>query len=258
MLVTRTFRKLVFPILKASSAALVVALMLHRPTDAATILIDDFITVQSATATAGSPVGSSTIAAPEAIGGERDMHADLVGGNTSLSINSNPFGGEILIHDSGTAVTGFSMIVWDGLDGDPATIDPTGLGGIDLTSGGLNNAIRMTEFLADLTGTISLTVFDASDATGDTWSRAVLALPGGIFSPVDMDVLFTDFTVVGANGAASFTNVGAISMEIKNLTTGSLDVQMGSISAVPEPSSGLLWLLGGLGAVLPRCRRQRQ
>jgi hypothetical protein len=237
-------------------AALVLAAMTYQPTHAATIMIDDFVTVQSALATAGSPVGSSTLAAPEAIGGERDMHADLISGNTALSVTVNPFGGEILVHDSGTAVKGFSLIVWDGPDGDPTVIDPDGLGGVDLTSGGLNDSIRLSSVLADLTGTLSLTVFDAADATGNTWSRVVMNLPGGIFAPVDIDVPLANFTVVGSNGAASFSNVGAISMEIENVTTGSLDVQMASISAVPEPSSVLLALLGGLGTIIPMCRQR--
>jgi hypothetical protein len=157
----------------------------------------------------------------------------------------------------GAAVKGFSLLVWDGPDGDPNTIDATGLGGVDLTGGGSNDKIRLSELLADLTGTISLTVFDAADATGNTWSRAIFALPGGIFVPTDIDIPFSDFSLVGSNGAASFTNVGAFSMEIKNLTTGSLDVQMGAISAVPEPATGLMWLLGSLATLVARRPRRR-
>lgn len=216
---------------------------------AATIVIDDFMTSQSAVATAGSPIASSSIAAPEALGGERDMLVDLISGPTALSLSVNPFGGELLIHDSGAAVQGSSMTVWDGMDGDPTAIDPTGLGGVDITGGGLNDALRLSYVLADLTGVVTLTVYDASDASGATWSRAIVNLPGGIFAPVDIDVPFTDFSTVGVNGAASFSNVGAISLQIANTSTGSLDVLLSRISTVPEPATGLLVLCGLVGAI---------
>jgi hypothetical protein len=159
------------------------------------VLIDNFVTVQSALATAGSPVGSSALAAPEAIGGERDIHADLVSGSTALSVFVNPFGGEIFVHDSGAGVKGFSLIVWDGPDGDPTSINPVGLGGVDFTSSGQNHAIRLASVLADVSGVVSLTIFDADDASGDTWSRAMFSLPGGIYSPMDIDIPFADFTL---------------------------------------------------------------
>jgi hypothetical protein len=47
-------------------------------------------------------------------------------------------------------------------------------------------------------------------------------------------------------------------MEIKNVTTGSLDLQMSSVSAVPEPSAAVTWAIGSLAAIVsPRLRRRR-
>ncbi|MCA9166477.1 MAG: PEP-CTERM sorting domain-containing protein [Planctomycetales bacterium] len=226
----------------AIAATLAIVCWSHSA-NASTILIDDFITPQSVTATAAAPVATSSATAPEAIGGERDIRLQFLSGSTALTLASNPFGGELLIHDSGAAVKGTSLTVWDGPDNNANVINPIGLGGVDLVTGG-NNRFELDDVFADLVGEIVMTVYDASDATGNTWSRSTLALPGGMFTPTDIEIPFSSFTTFGINGAADFTNVGAISMLIGNTTTGSLDVQMSSIAVVPEPASCLLGLVG--------------
>jgi hypothetical protein len=244
-------------LVRTTLAAAILALASLPPADAAPILIDDFITPQEVTATAGAPNASSSIAAAEAIGGERDISVDMASGFTSLSLSINPFGAELLVHDSGASVLGSSMVVWDGPDGDPTSLDPMGLGGIDLTGGGLLSAFRLSYLSIDLTGEVTMTVYDASDATGDTWSQLTMILPGGVFAPLAVDAAYADFTTVGLNGAASFSNVGAISMKIANNTTGSLDVLLQRVECVPEPSAGLLSLLG-MGCAFMPLRRPRK
>ncbi|MCA9198492.1 MAG: PEP-CTERM sorting domain-containing protein [Planctomycetales bacterium] len=220
--------------------------------NAASILIDDFVTTQSITATASSPNAFSSVAAAEALGGERDMELQLTGGFTSLTLSANPFGGELLVHDSGATVTGSSVTVWDGLD-NAAAIDYTGLGGVDLATG--QDSFLLTGVVADLTGAISLTVYDASDATGGTSSTASISLPGGILAPTDMTLPYASFTTFGSNGAADFSNVGALKLEISNTTSGSLDVIIGSVSAVPEPNSAVLFFAAA-GLMIGRIRRR--
>lgn len=221
------------------------------PASAATILIDDFITPQSISVTASTPTGSSIVSAPEALGGERDMKLALTSGFTSLTLSSNPFGGELLVHDSGATVKGISSTIWDGPDGSD-DVDYDGLGGVDIGTG--NNAFLLSGVVADLSGTISLIVYDASDASGQTWSQADFSLPGTVLAPSELQIPFTDFNFHGSGGAVDFANVGAIELQIENITTGSLDVILHSVSVVPEPSS--LWLaLTGWGSLLLIKRR---
>jgi hypothetical protein len=222
-------------------------LSLAGPAKAA-ILIDDFITQQSVSANPVTTVAGSSVAAAEALGGERDLLVTFVSGFSSLSLASNPFSGELLISDSGATVKGRSEVVWDGVDGDPFAVDPTGLGGVDLTTAG-NNAFQFNVLFADLVGSIVFRVYDASDATGGTWSEGVLPLPGSIFVPVDLLLPFASLTTVGPNGAANLANVGALMMTIDNTVTGSLDVAIGKIEVVPEPSTAFLAGLGLLGLV---------
>jgi hypothetical protein len=243
---------------KTLLAAAALAVASFSSAQAAPILIDDFITPQAVTATAGFPTASSSVAAGEAIGGERDISVEMLAGFTSLSLSVSPFAGELLVHDSGASVLGSSLVVWDGPDSDPTTLDPAGLGGIDLTSGGTLDAFRLSYLLADLAGEVTMTVYDAGDATGDTWSQVTMLLPGGIFAPVDVDADYASFSTIGPNGAADFTNVGAISMQIANTSTGSLDVLLTRVECVPEPSAGLLSLLGLGGVFLPLRRRHHR
>jgi hypothetical protein len=233
------------------------ALLWAGPAQAA-IMIDDFITQQTVAANPVTTVAGSSIAAPEAIGGERDLLVQFVSGLSSLSLASNPFSGELLISDSGATVKGVSHVVWDGADGNPLVLDPTGLGGVNLTVGG-NNAFEFNVLFADLVGSIVMRVYDASDATGGTWSEGVLVLPGSIFVPTDLLLPFASLTTFGPNGAASLANVGALMMTIDNTVTGSLDVAIGHIHVVPEPSALLLAGLGLVGlAGLARRRKLAQ
>jgi len=224
------------------------------PIQAAPIMIDDFITAQSIFATAATPIATASATAPETIGGERDIKLQYLSGSTAISVSTNPFGTGLFIHDSGSAVKGSSLTVWDGKDSNGNVIDYDGLGGANLVAGGLN-AFEMKDVLADLVGDLILTVYDASDIAGNKWSRATLNLPGGMFAPTDILMPYASFVTVGPGGAASFANVGAISMEVKNATTGSLDVEMSSIQAVPEPATGLL-ALGGLSLLTLGTRRR--
>jgi hypothetical protein len=220
------------------------------------LMIDDFITSQTVSATSGTPIATSSTTALEALGGERDIRVEFLSGSTVISLSTNPYGGEFLIHDSGAAVKGSSLTVWDGPDMNANLIDFDGLGGVDLLQGGGLDALQISDLLADVVGDVTLTIYDAGDPTGSKWSSAVYSIPGAIFAPVNVTIPYSSFTTLGPGGAADFSNVGAISLAISNTTTGSLDVQMSSLQAVPEPSGALL-ALGGLACLAGRMRSRR-
>lgn len=91
----------------------------------------------------GVPVTSS-VAAPEAIGGERDLFVNKTSetGAVQLSVN-DPLLPDLLSFDSLQFGDGIRRVVWDGVDGDAATIDDSGLAATDLTSGDEAEGVRL-------------------------------------------------------------------------------------------------------------------
>ena len=66
------------------------------------------------------------------------------------------------------------------------------------------------------------------------------------------NVIYFDFD--SAEVRADFTDIGAFSLFIDGSSTSALDVELNYISAIPEPSTGALLLVGTLAIVLMRRR----
>jgi uncharacterized repeat protein (TIGR01451 family) len=177
-------------------------------------LIDDYNTT-SQTVLASDP-GSSTddfaLVATEAIGGERDLSVALTSIASSLELSANNSVTGILVFDASAGATGSRRVTYDGTDGDAATLDATGLGGIDLTaSSSVGLRFRIG---ADQASTLVVRVY--SSATD--FSVASLAIPVTGGAPTNtLIVRYGDFTTVGGTGA-DFTNVGAIEFAIETGT----------------------------------------
>ena len=113
---------------------------------AGTIIIDDFLTAQGPLSlTYPADVGttvSSEVAGAGILGGARDIEVALVGG----SLNGTTISAVVasFAHQQGPGITGTSTTVWDGTDGNGSVIDYTGLGGVDLTEGGLQDAFELS------------------------------------------------------------------------------------------------------------------
>lgn len=219
------------------------------------LIIDDFDTAQSA-AVIPPFVNSPTSVAGGAgiLGGERDFELSLLSGQ-GATLQSDFDGNSMLEHGQIGSSTATSLIVWDGADGDPLSLDPTGLGGVDFTVGGTLSGIRIVIDLNDLSAPLTLSAY----TDGSNWSSATVILPGGIPPKANLFVPYLDF-VPQAGSGADFTNIGAFSMFIDGSSTPSLDLQLELIAAstpVPEPTSVALLALGGLliGGV-GRFRRQ--
>ena len=177
-------------------------------------LIDDYNTTdQTVTATATTPTVASSSAAPEAIGGSRDLQATQTGGGSSLEVLVDATSG-LLSVSAGAGTTGEGLIQYDGNDGSIA-LDATGLGGVSLTGTSTipPNASLVIESYADLAGvTAEIRVY--SDATN--YSTATFSVPVDT-NPVETLLSFSSFTAASGTGA-DFNNIGAIEALITSPT----------------------------------------
>ncbi|MFN2285839.1 MAG: LamG-like jellyroll fold domain-containing protein, partial [Anaerolineae bacterium] len=182
------------------------------------ITVDDWETAQSLTRLTPDVI-SSTVTGAGILGDERDLHLTLTAGGP---VTVAATGGNLnAIADLATQAT--ILVVWDGDDGDPATLDPTGLGGADLTDGGTQNAFVLPLTL-DVTARFTLTVYSAADVSTYTVELA----PGTGNLPFTHTVPFIAFT-----GAADFANVGAIALEIATTSGGTVILGDFQTTAVP-------------------------
>jgi uncharacterized repeat protein (TIGR01451 family) len=160
----------------------------------------------------GSLIGASSVSTMEVIGGERDLTVELTSATGGVSLNVNAFNLELLEFNSSTRGGGRGAIVWDGPDGDALTLDPTGLGGIDLTDSGVSEGFLLTAGV-DQNG-VTVTVRAYTDATSFSEGTWAVTNTGGM----SIDSLFIEFAGFSqgstATAAADFANVGAIELLI--------------------------------------------
>ncbi len=160
---------------------------------------------------------TSSLAAPQVIGGERDLLVNKTSatGAVQLSIN-DPLLPGLLSFDSVQFGDGQRRITWDGADGNATTIDDTGLGGIDLTRAGSAAGIRLQIGANSAGGTAILRLYSSDGVVGTAsrFSSFTLTIPdtGGTPSSVEF-IPFSSFTADGGGGA-SLTSIGAIELEI--------------------------------------------
>jgi hypothetical protein len=221
----------------------------------ASLPIDDFSSTQNLGLPSGDASNSSFAPAPAAIGGERDIEIERGGfgsGGAVVDVNGgDPPQGQLLFSsDIGTST--ILRIVWDGEDNDGEQIDFIGLGPVDLSNGGALDAFEI-ELDSDLATTLSLRVYDESDPTGQVWSEAIVPVLASTGEFELLEVPFTEFTNSGPMGAADFTRVGAIRLEVAGAPA--LDLRMTSVQLVPESGAAPLAGLAAL-ALLARGRRR--
>jgi len=201
-------------------------------------VFDTFDTAQ--TVVANAPVGttaSSSLAAAEAIGGERDLLAEVTmaaGGFDNVEVAA---GSSRLSFNPTFDAAGRYLTTWDGPDGDATVLDPTGLvglfggpGGLDLTDGGASTHVAMTVGVQTAGTEARIRVY--TDATH--WSQATVALTATAGQP-DAEYYLdyaTDFADgAGAVDGADFDNVGAVELEIE-ATVAAADGRVTLIGAI--------------------------
>jgi hypothetical protein len=202
----------------------------------------------SAPGPAGS-ASSSVAGLANVLGGERDMRIQVTAGTAqnSLDLSANSGGNSLLSHSQGSDIKGHSTLEWDGADGDPLNLNPTGLGGVDLTVGATQDAIRYLIDFDDLPVSLTMKVY----TNAANFSTHTLALPGLTFNTIK-DVKYSDFAVGGGTGA-DFTNVGAITLFIDGTAFTAIDLRLDFLettnTVIPEPGSLILLGVGILGMV---------
>jgi hypothetical protein len=200
----------------------------------AELVIDSFMTSQKAAVLARGSLGyaESVVTAPEVLGGERDVQVSRQMGAGSASLVINAVGEQLLSCSSSSTAYVACTVNWDGMDGVFA-LDPTGLGGVDLTGGGANVAFQVPISTA-LPATLQMQVTSASDGS---LAEASIALPGGDLAMVPRFLPFADFS--GATDA--FADAGSVVLTLTGPP--GLDGQIGTITA-PEPAHTVLTALG--------------
>ena len=155
------------------------------------------------------------------------MQLTTAGGAVSLGADSDWPG--LLDFGANAASNGIFWVNWDGNNSNPAVLNPTGLGGLDITSQGASTGIELNAAADHDSGSIMLKVY--SDA-GD-WSWASVPITdtgdGSLNSSDSQFVAFSSFMVGGGTGA-NFSQVGAIQLSINGVNA--IDGQVGPIEAV--------------------------
>jgi hypothetical protein len=212
---------------------------------ASAVTIDSFDTFQAvADVVSGAPGDANQVAAPEAIGGWRDMYVQKVSGPVGRGTSATS-GDGILSFSNDSLTRGFGCVTWDGSEAsaDCNDVDVDGLGGIDLLSMGPGFDFEVIQ------------VDHLLEFTMKVWDTAgVLSTYFEVIPPIEELETFLAFSQF--DGSANFSSVGAIQIFV-NAPVDDLDGSIGEVSVVPLPASALL-LLGGLGGLSAfRARRRK-
>ncbi len=202
-------------LLSAQNSSLIAISALEAQGSAGTT-IDPF-TAANPTVTAAFPVGTTDqafAATAGTLGGERDLFVELTAaaaGGDQVTLSGTATG---LTWNADLNTQGRYVDVFDGADGDAGVIDFTGLGGVDLTTGGAT-AFRMLAGADQAGATARLRVY--TDATN--WSEQTVTIPNAASGELIFQIsAFT--TGGGAAGPATFSNVGAIELQVDTTVNG--------------------------------------
>ena len=189
------------------------AVLLFSVNVSASIVIDNFkdgTRVEANDQSLCAEADQSQEPTSQILGGERDMSISNAQGRVRTD---SFFVGQLIIEQESQA--GEIILQWDGADADgsdtsPCVLDPTGLGGVDLTQGGTVRKLRIMVSSTDPNDT-QIEIYIYTDATH--WSSYLLTVTTDQISSHLID--YSQFTAgAGAVGPADFENAGAIEMKI--------------------------------------------
>ena len=205
------------------------------PAQAATGAVVDTFETGSFLGIFGAPAGFQSVSATDdvagVLGGERDIVLTRNSANTgAVDLDFGLSFPGTVSYASGSSVTGSLLLAYDGDDNDASNLNPIGLGGLDLTSGG-GYAFALGA-VSDLGASATLTVYSNSTSCSSA-SIAIPADPSYTFAIFQVD--FTSFsTASGCTSPANFANVGAITLLIDG-STPAVDISVDLFETVANP-----------------------
>ena len=190
------------------------------------VTVDDFsATDHTATANSGTPTAPSSVAATEALGGERDLLVEHVSGLLDAELQASSATSSLII-SSATGTVADYTVVWDGPDGDATTVDATGLGGTDFTNSGVADRLQFM-IGADQSG-VNLTINVYTDAANFSSFFTTIPNTGTGSATSELLVPFTSFVDTGVG--ANFASVGAIEIQVNGVAA--LDAELALVGSV--------------------------
>ena len=205
-------------------------------------LIDDFSTSQI---TADRPASgfpkASEVAGPDILGGFRELRVKTLRprpGPFATTLSANVDGEEFLNFSNQSDQQGIGTLLYNGQGS-------SGLGGVDLTFGGVGQGFRFLVENADASLTIESTVSDTSGATSILEQTFPQTIVGDRIS-----LVFADFA-----GNADFSSVNAFRFVFTGPANLDASFALLGVSPIPLPASGFLLGAGLLGAAALRRRK---
>lgn len=190
--------------------------------------LDDFSAAIKVEAGVGQ-IKEGGVSADTILGKYRKHVATHVRGDSF--VRSEVAGGK-LRHLSGYDAIGRTEIIWDGSGA--SALNPAGLGGVKL---GVESRDSFGLIVTQPTWTViavTITVYDASDPTGNKYSRHTkyFGYENALLSNAYVEIPFKDFTSFGPAGKANFNNVGAVSMVIDGGNQCSIDLYIDQFDSI--------------------------
>lgn len=198
---------------------------------------DGYVTATAADTAGGTHVTDTAGSYPDIVGGYRELqlpNSQDIEGTGSATMAANPSNSGYLSFSLDAMTKGSGILTWDG--------NGAGLGGVDMTDGGLSSFVSF-DILAIDQGDIDLNVF-VTDSNGEKGHYTLSGAGVGTHQ--------FDFLSFSNSGALDFTSIDSISLDIIALDDASdlvLDqIFTGGSISVPAPQTTLALL--GLGLIL--------
>jgi len=199
-------------------------------------IVDNFSTTQSITQIGIGSTFAYVDDGGNIIGSQREVTVTVTatGASNTLNFQTNVGGLGQMSHSQGSGVRGTTTLTFDGTaDSGAAGVDPSGLGSVDLESGG-DNAFALVLISSDWGGSATITYY--SNSSTSYCSSLTKAIPSGWASSNHPRLVlfpYSDFSVgSGCTNAANKNAVGAITVHIDGTSNDDWDLTVDLVATV--------------------------